>query len=293
MADTPETSLKIGVLSAIGTLAIWAGFVVASRAGVTSALLPYDVAALRFIVAGAVVLPFAYAWWPRHLPIFAQIVMALTGPGAIYSLLMYAGLVNASAAFGGVFANGSLPIFTMLLLLVLNGERPGPARLFAVAVIMLGGGLLSYSGLRQGGADVLTGIAFFLAASATLSFYLIGFRRWGVTPRQALVVVNLPSAALYLPIWWLFLPSKMADADMGVIVFQALFQGLGPAFAAVIMIALTARHLGSTPTAGVAAAVPAMAAILAVPALGEIPTPVEWVGIGVVTFGLLLLFRAR
>ncbi|MEX2519811.1 MAG: DMT family transporter [Paracoccaceae bacterium] len=293
MRETPEANLKIGVFSALGVIAIWSGFVVASRAGVLSALLPYDVAALRFIVAGVVVLPFAHAWWPRHLPLGAQIAMALSGPGAIYSLLIYAGLANASAAFGGVFANGSLPIFTMMLMLALTGERPGRGRIFAVAVIVLGGGLLSFSGLRQGGPDVLTGIAFFLAASATLSCYLVGFRRWGVTPRQALVLVNLPSAAIYLPIWWFFLPSGMAEADAGTIVFQALFQGLGPAFVAVVLIALTARHLGPTPTAGVSATVPAMAAILAVPVLGEIPTPVEWVGIGVVTLGLLLLFRAR
>lgn len=288
-----ESNLTIGLLSAFGVIAIWSGFIVISRAGVTSGLTPYDVAALRFTVSGAIVLPFLRKWWPRHLPVRAKIVMALSGPGAVYSLLLYQGLSNSSAAFGGVFANGSIPIFTMLLMLALTGERPGPRRLLAVAIIIAGGVLLGFGGLMSGGNDVIVGAALFLTASAVLSAYLVGVRLWSVTPRQALALVTGPSALLYLPLWWLALPSTMETAAPSMILLQAVFQGLGPGFFAVVLFALTARHLGPTPTAGVSAAVPATAAVLAVPALGEIPTTPEWIGIGVVTAGLFLLLVRR
>ena len=61
------------------------------------------------------------------------------------------------------------------------------------------------------------------------------------------------------------------------------------AVAAVILFAVAAAHLGPTPTAGFSASVPATAALLAIPVLGELPGPLEWVGIGTVSAGLALL----
>ena len=43
----------------------------------------------------------------------------------------------------------------------------------------------------------------------------------------------------------------------------------------------------------IAASVPASATLLAIPALGEMPAPLEWAGIAIVTLGLGLMLRAR
>ncbi|MEM8949089.1 MAG: DMT family transporter [Pseudomonadota bacterium] len=286
-------NILLGVASAVAVIFIWSGFIVFSRAGVVTSLTAFDITALRFTVAGLLVLPFAYAWWPRHLSLKAQAIMALCGPGAVYSILVYLGLSEASAAYGGVFANGSLPIFTLLLLFVLSGERPKSHQFMAVGIIMAGGVLLGLPGMMAGGADVMTGIALFLFGSAILSVYIVGVRRWALTPKQALALINVPNALIFLPLWFLFLPSGIADADLSTVLFQAAFQGLGPGFLAVILFALAAFHLGPTPTAGFSAAVPATAALLAVPVLSEVPGPMEWGGIVIVTVGLALLVAKR
>ena len=78
-----------------------------------------------------------------------------------------------------------------------------------------------------------------------------------------------------------------------MIVLQAAFQALGPGLLAVIFYTLSATHLGPAMTAGFSAAVPATAAVLAVPVLGERLTVIEWLAIGVVTLGLLLMVQAR
>lgn len=286
-------SFALGLAAAIGVIFVWSGFFVFSRMGVATALTPFDLSALRFIVAGAIMAPFTLRWWPRHLDWRVTAALAATGPGAIYSLIMYFGLQNAPAAYAGTFANGSLPIFTMALAAVVAKDMPGPRRIVAVAIIVAGGGLVGWRGLNAGGEDVAQGLALFLAASAILSAYIFLLGRWSVSPRQALAVVTLPSALVFLPLWWVALPSGLAQAATGDILFQAAFQGLGPGVLAVVLFTLAALHLGATATAGFSAAVPAGATMLAIPVLGEVPTPLEWGGVALVTAGLALLVLRR
>lgn len=288
-----DKNFALGLFSAIAVIFIWSSFFVFSRMGVQTALTPFDISALRFIVAGAITLPFLARWWPRHLNWKVVALLTLCGPGSVYAIMLYFGLRDAPAAYAGVFANGSLPIFTMLLAAAFSGDWPGPRRILAVTVIIAGGVMVGWHGLVEGGADVGLGLVLFVVASAILSIYIWGIGRWAVAPRQALAIINVPNLILFLPVWWFFLPSGIAEAETFDIIFQAAFQGLGPGFLAVIFFALAALHLGATPTAGFSAAVPAGAALLAIPVLGEVPTPLEWAGICAVTLGLIILVFRR
>ena len=280
-------------MAAVFVLIIWSGFIVFARAGIVSGMTPYDVAALRFIVAGTLTLPFAWWWWPRHLPARIQVMLVLVGPGAIYSVLLFSGLANASAAYGGVFSNGALPVFTLLLALLFAGIRPRGGQIFGAVIIITGGVMVAWRGLSAGGADVALGIALFLAASCLIATYIYSLQYWSITPRQALTIVNVPNTLFYLPLWFFVLPSTMDTVPMETVLAQAAFQGLGPGFLAVIVFAMLAFHLGATPTAAVSASVPAAAALLAIPVLGEVPTSLEWAGIATVSVGLGLLIRGR
>ncbi|MEM7523190.1 MAG: DMT family transporter [Pseudomonadota bacterium] len=288
-----QKSFALGVASATGVIFIWSGFIVFSRMGVATPLTPFDISALRFLVAGALTAPFIYAWWPRHLDWRVIALMVLCGPGSIYTLIMYFGLADAPAAYAGVFANGSLPIFTIALAAVLGGDWPGPRRLIAIAVIIVGGALVALPGLRAGGPNLITGISLFISASAILSLYIWGIGRWSITPRQALAIVNLPNVLIFLPVWWLALPTGMAEASWFDILFQAAFQGIGPGFFAVILFTTATLHLGATATAGFSAAVPTGAALLAIPVLGETLSALEWGGVALVSAGLILLVIRR
>ncbi|MBF0277353.1 MAG: DMT family transporter [SAR324 cluster bacterium] len=289
----PHPKKILGLSCAIGVIVIWSGFIVFSRAGMNTRLTAYDITALRFLVAGSVVLPFLKSWWPKHLPLHAALIMSVCGPGAIYSVLMYLGVANASAAYAGVFANGSLPVFTMLIVYLVVRESPGRGQLFAVGIIAVGGILVGWPGMAAGGINLLSGIMFLFSASAVLSVYFFGIRFWRLEPRQALVLVNVPNLLVFLPLWYFFLPSGMHEVETFTIVFQALFQGLGPGFLAVILFSIAATILGPTKMAGFSAAVPASAALMAIPVLNEFPSPVEWTGIAVLTLGLGILIAVR
>lgn len=283
----------LGLAAAIGVLVIWSGFIVISRAGVQTDLTPGDITALRLIVAGLICLPFTLRWWPRHLGLVPVTIMSLCGSGALYTMLIFTGLAETSAAYAGVFTNGALPFFTVLIVTMVTGQLPGRLQVLGLVVVTAGAVLVAIAGIDGAERNALRGIALFLIAAATQSIYIFGVRHWGLTPRQALVVINVPNALVFLPTWVLFLPSGLAQTDLPTIAFQALFQGLGPGILAMILFALAAQHLGPTHTAGFSAAVPASAAVLAIPALAEVPAPLEWAGIGLVTFGLLVLVRAR
>lgn len=283
----------LGLFAAFGVLVIWSGFIVFSRAGVQTALTAGDITALRFMVTGVLTLPFAWAWWPRHLGLTPIVLIVLCGSGALYAMLVYMGLRYTSAAYAGVFTNGALPFFTVLLVTVFTGALPNRLQLISLVIVTLGAILVAVTGIRTTGEGAVLGIFLFLTAAAIQSIYIFGVRRWRLTPRQALVVINVPNAIVFLPLWYFLLPSGLAQADTGTILFQAAYQGLGPGILAMVCFALAANHLGPTHTAGFSAAVPASAALLAIPVLSEIPGPMEWAGIALVTIGLLMLVRAR
>lgn len=289
MFQVTNQNFPLGVACAIGFIFIWSGFIVFSRLGVQTELTPYDIAALRFAVAGVVTLPFVWRWWPRDLGWPSILLLAITGPGTIYSLMQYFALEFAPAAYAGVFANGSIPIFAMILAAIVAKDYPGPRRIIAVAVIIGGGVIVGWRGLHAEGPHLLSGLALFLSASAMMAVYIFSVARLKVSPWQALVAINIPNAVVMLPLWYFLLPSGLAETSTNDIVFQALFQGLGPGFLAVILFTTAAQHLGSTATAGFSAAVPAGAAVLAIPILAEMPTPLEWLGIALVTLGLIIL----
>lgn len=291
--DTAPQNLRLGLVCAFAILLIWSGFLVFSRAGVRSALTPEDITALRFVVAGALTAPFAWRWWPRHLPLGASVLIALTGPGVVYCMTSYYGLNATSAAYGGVFANGTVPLFTVAVVVLVTGALPSARQGLALATIVAGGFVFAAPALMEPQGDPLGGIRFLLISSLVVSVYIFMLKHWQITPRQALALVNIPNALVFLPMWFLVLPSGIGQAEPQMILFQALFQGLGPGFVAVILFALSARHLGPTGTAGFSAAVPVSASLLAIPILGEVPSHVEWVGIATVTIGLAVLVGVK
>ena len=291
--ETPTQNYRLGLFSAVAVLFVWSGFLVVSRAGVQSSLTAGDITMLRFAIAGAMFLPFVRRWWPRQVPLWGACLMILCGPGALYSMLTFAGLAQPSAAHGGIFTNAALPIFTLAIVIAVTGVWPKRAQVTALSVVEAGGVLFALPGLEVSGTEKALGIALLMAAAAIISVYTFCLNHWRVTPRQALVLINVPNAILFLPLWGAVLPTGLAEADPAMILLQAVYQALGPSFLAVVFYALSATHLGPTMTAGFSAAVPVTAALMAVPLLGEQLTTLEWLAIGVVTAGLLLLVRAR
>src|SRR6266581_3498087 len=58
MQNPPTPECVRGAFYGLAAVCIWAAFIVVSRLGVSTSLTPWDVAAIRFSVAGSLLLPY-------------------------------------------------------------------------------------------------------------------------------------------------------------------------------------------------------------------------------------------
>ncbi|HKY93668.1 MAG TPA: EamA family transporter [Kiloniellales bacterium] len=281
----------LGWVLGLCVLAIWSGWVVISRLGVTGQLTAWDITALRFAVAAVVILPWALSWGLGGLRLWQALWLAVS-TGAPYAAACFLGFHFAPAAHGAVLINGTIPLFTLLLGWLLLRHRPQRGQSLGVLLVLGGCFAIGGDGLLSPVPDQWKGHLLFLLAALLLSGYMIAARRWHVTQRQALAAVPLGSALLFLPVYLLFdLPSSLkhrplADWPWGEVALQAGFQGVIVSLLALVLFTRANALLGSTALAAFVAAVPAVSLLLAIPVLGEVPSALAVAGVVVVTLGV-------
>ena len=277
----------LGVLASLGVLVLFSGFLVVSRFGATSTLTVFDMAALRFGVAGICTIPFFFlVRWPP-IPLWKAAVIATTS-GAPFTLFVFGGMSYAPVAHGGIVINGAMPMFAALLAWAVFGVKLGGWRIAGVLMIVAGVAATGWDALSFGEPGQWRGHLLFLGAAACNATFLTSVRGWGLTAFQSLIVVNGFNLALYVPIWFFVLPSNLAGTPWPEIALQAVYQGIVAAFVASILIAHAARMLGGMRQAAMMSGAPALALLIAIPALGEIPSIISIIGVCVVTAGILV-----
>ena len=264
----------VGYGCAILVVLVWASFSLASRysarAGLGVRLTPWDLGALRFSVAFAAAGIMWLSGFGRGLPWRRSLVLAVLA-GAGFALPSYFGFSLAPAAHGALISSGTLPMMVAIITWAAFGERWGLARFISLALLLLGFILFGTEayGHQAAPPGAWRGDLLFLCASTSWAVYTVLARRWAPTPAQSIVAVGLWCGALFLPVWWLALPSRLAAAPMLEVALQAAFQG---GVAVLVALWLYTRALGSLGPARlttITAMVPGTAALLAVPLLGE------------------------
>lgn len=277
-----------GWLAAFSVVAIWSGWVVVSRLGVSQTLTIYDIIILRFVVASIAVSPFIFAHWPRQLP-WWKVILLGSGPGVPYLLFAFNGMQFAPASHAGILMNGSLPIFAALIGWLWLGDKANNRTIVGLVIVFAGCVMIGFD-RNSGGAspDAWIGHLFFLSSALMLATYMVATKLLELAPLEALVAIPIVNLAWFGPLYLAFLPSTISDAPWAEILLQGLYQGLGPSVLGVLFFTVAIRSIGPTPTAAVMAGVPGIATLLAIPILGEWPSMLAWAGLVVVTVGILL-----
>ena len=292
--STPSPSRTRLLLAAVaGVLAtlIYGGQFVASRFSLQQTLSPWDLAALRFGVAGLVSLPFLIH---RGLPSAGGIgwrrslVLAIT-VGAPYTLILYSGLAMAPANHGAVIIPGATPLFAAALAWVWLGEETAPKAILGLILILAGVALVSWPAIIDlTGDPTWSGDASFLVAGLLWAIYTVLVRRWRVRPLQATAMVWV-LALLYIPIYLaLDGGTRLLAAPRGEVIFQAIYQGVGVSLVALLLYSRAIRTLGTESASVFMPLIPIFGALFAVPVLGEMPDRLQLAGMIMVTVGIAL-----
>lgn len=256
------------VLSAYfsGLLAVtcWTGFVLVSRMGGESVLLATDTVALRFLIGCSLLLPLAYF----HKPWFnlKGLMLSLTG-GLGYCLFVYAGFKHSSAIHASVLLPGFIPFSSALFAILLLREHTTAFRLLGLALIGFGGVIMLFDSKSETASFL--GDSFFILAVVCWALYTVLAKRWQIPTYQATTTVAFVSAALYLPVYFLFLPQNILQASWQTLLLQGFYQGFIAVIAAMIFYMFAVEHIGPSRMGALMALVPAASGFLAVPLLGE------------------------
>lgn len=284
-----------GALWVTFAVTIWAGWLVTTRLGVATtgprSLTAWDITALRFLVAGLLLVPVVirrgFALQRLGAGWFALLV---AGAGAPYVVVVTWGLALAPAAHGGALLPGTMPMFVALLTFAVMRERLALDQVLGLALTLVGVTVLLGAEIARSGiggtapiGDLLFLLAAFLWACSTLAM-----KRGGLAPLHGTAIVAVASLILFLPPYFYFNGARVLSLPAAEPAFHAFYQGVMTSVVSLIAYMRGIALLGPARGSAFSALVPVMAALLAIPVLGEWPTPLTWVAVAFSAAGVVL-----
>lgn len=269
-----------GALYGATAVSIWAGWIVVTRFGVTTSLTPWDLTALRFGVAGLILLPILLR---RGLALdrlgWIGLIALVLGGGAPMVLLVGAGLLFAPAAHAGALFPGVMPLLVALLASAILKEQFPLKKKIGFVLILLGVLTIVGQADMEIGELQNLGHLLFLGAAFLWACYTVSMRSARLDGLHAAAIAAVISMVAYLPVYFFLFGNRLFEAPLNDIAFQGFYQGVLTAVISLFLYGRAVSHLGASSGAAFGALSPAMAAIFAIPVLGELPALKDWIGI--------------
>jgi drug/metabolite transporter (DMT)-like permease len=285
---TPAEYLR-GALYGLAAVSIWSGWIVVARLGLQSSLTPWDIAALRFGVAGLLLLPYVVSKGFALQPLGWIGLAAIVIGGGAPVLLANAGLLFAPAAHAGALFPGVMPLAVALLAAVILHEPFTDAKKIGFVLILLGVvGIASAAGGPVESGQTI-GHALFLGSAVAWACYTVAMRRARLDGLHAAAIAAVGALFLYLPAYFAVAGISLARAPWGDLALQAIVQGILTAIVSLVLYGRAVSILGASSGAAFAALSPAMTAVMAIPILGEWPTAMDWFAIAGISVGVYVV----
>jgi drug/metabolite transporter (DMT)-like permease len=291
MSDESRT-LLIGVPMGLLAASIGAVYVVFARWGIQHGATAPDLTALRFGVAGLILLPFLAFRIHRTPAEFTakwRIWLAVSLlAGTPFGLMMFGALQFAPASHAAVFPFAAMSVMGMVMAAIVLGDRITLRRATGIAVVL--GGLILISGVSAASftARGLLGDAMFVTAGTIWAGFGILLRKHRLDPVMATAVIAVSALLTYVPGYlWATGGAGLLKLDVNVLVIEAIIQGIVAGTGTLYTYAKMVSILGPSRAAIFPALAPGLAALVAWPVLGAVPGTTELAGLISVIAGLL------
>lgn len=286
----PTTSEYIrGSLYGLAAVSIWASWIVAVRVGIKTSLQPPDITAIRFAVAGLILLPhllkrgFAVDRLGR-----LGVAAIMLGGGAPMVLLSYGGLLFAPAAHAACLYTALIPLNVAILAAFVLGEAFTVAKRIGLALVVSGVlGIVWGAGGTIGSQQNL-GHALFIGAGMLWAGYTVALRKARLDGLHAAAIAAVGSLFTYLPVYAFIGGTRLLNAPWRDVALQALVHGLLTAVISLLFYGRAVSILGASNGSAFAALAPVITAILAIPILGEWPVTNDWIAMFLISGGVYI-----
>lgn len=285
---TPAEYIR-GALYGLAAVSIWASWILAVRLGLRTSLTSWDITAIRFGVAGLILLPHLLK---KGLAVDRLGRLGLTailvGGGAPMIMASYGGLAFAPAAHAASLFTALIPLYVAVLAAAVLGEAFTVAKRIGLVFIVAGvlgivwgaGGAI---GSRQNIGHVL-----FVGAGILWAGYTVAMRKARLDGLHAAAIAAVGSLIAYVPVYAALAGTSLFDAPWYDLALQAFIHGFLVAVISFVCIGRAVGILGASNGSAFAALGPAITAILAIPILGEWPAAHDWIAMLLISGGVYI-----
>lgn len=280
-----------GYLFVAITMVIWGGFTLSSRLNAQWGISAWDITALRFALAFCILMPIliykkdtAFLW---HKEPF---LLAMIG-GVGYCLTSYTAFHYVPAAHAAIFLNGFVPLCTAVAAWLLFKEAFDGHTWLSLLIMLSAVAGMSVLMYQETGVAFGLGDGLFFISAIWWGVFTVLLRHWKLSAWHSMAGVAIWSAIVYVPIYMLFLPKNLSTPTPIHLFGQVVFHGIFVVIIATLAYVEAIKRLGAFKTGSIVTLAPFMAAILAVPLLGEPLSPAIMCGLLGMAFGALQPWR--
>ena len=280
-----------GYLFVAITMVIWGGFTLSSRLNAQWGISAWDITALRFALAFCILMPIliykkdtAFLW---HKEPF---LLAMIG-GVGYCLTSYTAFHYVPAAHAAIFLNGFVPLCTAVAAWLLFKEAFDGHTWLSLLIMLSAVAGMSVLMYQETGVAFGLGDGLFFISAIWWGVFTVLLRHWKLSAWHSMAGVAIWSAIVYVPIYMVFLPKNLSTPTPIHLFGQVIFHGIFVVIIATLAYVEAIKRLGAFKTGSIVTLAPFMAAILAVPLLGEPLSPAIMCGLFGMAFGALQPWR--
>ncbi len=287
-----NTNMIKGAFYGLLASLIWGAWPVLSKMATQNHLSAADITALRFVIAGCLLLPVLLYKGIKFKLIASKGLILASGAGAPYVFLASTGLNYAPSAHFGLIAPSAMLIFTAIGGYYLLGEKFHRNKLIGImfiiaGILVVGSNSLTWGLTKQLGNSNLYGDLMFLVCGLLWASYTLLCKHWQLGSWAATGLVSVVSMVIYLPIYLISFDSQLSTLAIDTLLFQGIFQGVVVAILALYFYSQAVSLLGSSNGSIFSALVPPTALILGSILLNEQISNMEYLGLFFVCLGMI------